>query len=139
MSVRLLVWSALCAASCFVGAGCARTAEAQAPLETTQPAEEKKTGQFCGGIAAIQCPEGFTCVDDPKDDCDPTRSGADCGGICVEDKQKKKDCNYDDPTRTYVSRDPDQCAAIRFFCEEGMEPFFNECGCGCEPAPKPAP
>jgi hypothetical protein len=35
-----------------------------------------------------------------------------------------------DPRRSYVSRDPDQCAAIRFFCAEG-EAFFDRCGCGC--------
>lgn len=39
-------------------------------------------GDFCGGIAGFPCPEGYTCVDDPSDDCDPTRGGADCGGIC---------------------------------------------------------
>ena len=38
--------------------------------------------EFCGGIQGSLCPEGFTCVDDPRDDCDPTAEGADCGGIC---------------------------------------------------------
>lgn len=38
----------------------------------------------CGGIAGIRCPNGFECVDDPRDDCSPCRGGADCGGICVE-------------------------------------------------------
>jgi hypothetical protein len=38
---------------------------------------------FCGGIAGIKCPDGFDCVDNPKDDCDPNNGGADCGGICV--------------------------------------------------------
>jgi len=37
---------------------------------------------FCGGIAGIACPGSGSCVDDPADDCDPTRGGADCGGIC---------------------------------------------------------
>ena len=37
-----------------------------------------------GGIAGIQCEEGFICEDDPRDDCDPLNGGADCGGICVE-------------------------------------------------------
>ena len=41
------------------------------------------TGRFCGGIAAIPCPEGYVCVDDPTDTCDPNQGGADCGGICV--------------------------------------------------------
>jgi hypothetical protein len=37
---------------------------------------------FCGGIAGFPCPGAGDCVDDPGDDCDPTRGGADCGGIC---------------------------------------------------------
>ncbi|SFN65537.1 Kazal-type serine protease inhibitor family protein [Nitrosospira briensis] len=42
----------------------------------------KSEAQACGGIAGIPCPEGKTCVDNPKDDCDPKRGGADCPGIC---------------------------------------------------------
>jgi hypothetical protein len=42
---------------------------------------------FCGGIAGFPCPPGSTCVDDPNDDCDPTRGGADCGGICVREEK----------------------------------------------------
>jgi hypothetical protein len=38
---------------------------------------------FCGGIAAFPCADGFTCVDNPNDSCDPNNGGADCGGICV--------------------------------------------------------
>ena len=42
-----------------------------------------KCVQFCGGIAGIQCHDpNATCVDDPNDGCDPTKGGADCGGIC---------------------------------------------------------
>jgi len=36
----------------------------------------------CGGIAGIQCPKGYACVDDPNDGCDPAKGGADCGGKC---------------------------------------------------------
>ena len=36
----------------------------------------------CGGIAGLPCPEGQVCVDDPNDDCDPERGGADCSGLC---------------------------------------------------------
>ena len=36
----------------------------------------------CGGFAGIQCPEGMICVDDPTDNCDPNRGGADCIGVC---------------------------------------------------------
>lgn len=45
-------------------------------------------GQFCGGFAGIACPTGYTCVDDPRDTCDPTNGGADCGGICVADTRQ---------------------------------------------------
>jgi hypothetical protein len=43
---------------------------------------KKPESQACGGIAGIRCPQGKTCVDDPTDDCDPERGGADCPGIC---------------------------------------------------------
>ncbi|HYH96103.1 hypothetical protein [Hyalangium sp.] len=90
-------------------------------------------GQFCGGIAAIPCPEGLSCVDDPKDSCDPTQGGADCGGVCVDPyAEKKPKCDYRDPNLSYVSRDPAQCAAILFKCPEGSTAFFNDCGCGCQ-------
>ena len=48
-----------------------------------RPRRDDATGQFCGGIAALPCPEGYKCVDDPNDTCDPSQGGADCGGICV--------------------------------------------------------
>lgn len=37
----------------------------------------------CGGIAGIPCPGNASCVDDWRDDCAPP-TGADCGGICVD-------------------------------------------------------
>ncbi|MGH8532550.1 MAG: Kazal-type serine protease inhibitor family protein [Gammaproteobacteria bacterium] len=39
----------------------------------------------CGGIAGTKCPDGQVCIDDPADDCDPARGGADCPGICKPD------------------------------------------------------
>ena len=45
---------------------------------------EKEPKQMCGGIAGFPCPEGKKCVDDPSDNCDPARGGADCSGICVK-------------------------------------------------------
>ncbi len=39
---------------------------------------------FCGGFANIQCSDGYECIDDPRDSCDPNCNGADCGGICVK-------------------------------------------------------
>jgi hypothetical protein len=45
-------------------------------------------------------------------------------------KQLDSAAQCDDPDRSYVSRDPDACAAISFLCGDS-EPFFDECGCGC--------
>ncbi len=42
----------------------------------------------------------------------------------------QKKCDKD-PTRRYVSRNPEECPAILFFCAEGETAFFDECGCGC--------
>ena len=39
-------------------------------------------GGMCGGMAGFPCPDGFECVDDPSDSCDPATGGADCSGIC---------------------------------------------------------
>ncbi len=44
--------------------------------------------QMCGGIAGIPCSSGKVCIDDPTDDCDPDKGGADCSGICVDDTKK---------------------------------------------------
>lgn len=63
--------------------------------------------QFCGGIAAIPCPGAGTCVDDPSDSCDPTRGGADCGGLC-------------------------ECNALGL-CVEGYEWDSSPAVCGCVP------
>jgi hypothetical protein len=45
-----------------------------------------RTGQCyqpCGGIVARPCTAPNTmCVDDPTDNCDPTKGGADCPGLC---------------------------------------------------------
>jgi hypothetical protein len=40
-------------------------------------------------------------------------------------------CRYDDPTKDYKARSADECARIRFFCENSTEYFSDECGCGC--------
>jgi hypothetical protein len=50
--------------------------------------KEGPSGQACGGVTGTQCPAGETCVDDPKDTCDPNtygqdKAGADCPRICA--------------------------------------------------------
>jgi hypothetical protein len=47
-------------------------------------------------------------------------------------EKKPPKCDYNDPTLRFVSRDPAECPAILFFCQEGETAFFNECGCGCQ-------
>jgi hypothetical protein len=111
---------------------------------------------ICGGFAGLMCPMGQTCVDDPRDSCDPMLGGADCSGICEDvdgganghhphphkpgkpgkpGKGKPgKPTKCEDDGRSYVSHDPNQCAAILFQCGDGETAFFDECGCGCVPA-----
>lgn len=51
--------------------------------------EMEPTYSMCGGFAGFECEEGYICIDDPSDDCDPydyKSPGADCAGICVEEQ-----------------------------------------------------
>lgn len=48
------------------------------------PAYDHTPRKQCGGIAGFPCPDGMTCVDNPSDDCDPKKGGADCPGMCVK-------------------------------------------------------
>jgi hypothetical protein len=125
MAFRRWVVGVVLAGAVFWGTGCGPTVEAE-EVET-QELQGEKQRQFCGGIAGFPCPEGLTCVDNPRDSCDPKQGGADCGGICVKDK-----CPAPGPNVEYVSRDTTECLAITFQCKEGFTQFFNECGCGCE-------
>jgi hypothetical protein len=39
---------------------------------------------MCGGLAVMSCKNKTDkCVDDPRDDCDPEKGGADCSGVCI--------------------------------------------------------
>jgi len=40
-------------------------------------------------------------------------------------------CDYS--SAWYNLRDPAKCAAVLFLCADYLEPFNNECGCGCKP------
>lgn len=95
--------------------------------------------QACGGFAGLQCPDGYTCVDDRSDDCDPNNGGADCIGTCKRGGPQGNNGNgqCDHQPNEYVAYG-DQCFAIMFICAEGTEYFFDDCGCGCtatEPEP----
>ncbi len=132
MSIRLMWCSVLVITATLWGVGCVPTADAQ--QQAAFQAQEVE-GDFCGGFAGTPCAEGYSCIDDPNDGCDPNQGGADCGGICM--KENPEACTGREPGLKYVSRDPAQCAAIRFTCKQGYEPFFNECGCGCKKQPPP--
>lgn len=131
MVLRFIPWSVLVTGLALLGSACSPTADA---ADQSAPLEAAKGGEFCGGIAGIPCAQGFTCVDDPNDTCDPNQGGADCGGICQQEV-KKETCDYNDPSRIYVSEDPERCAAIRFTCPELQSAFFDDCGCGCTTDP----
>lgn len=65
--------------------------------------------------------------------------GADnkCGYKCGTEPTK---CSHSDPTKRYIGKSPTACMAMKFACDTaaGETPFFNDCGCGCTIAPKPA-
>jgi hypothetical protein len=130
----MIVRGVLVGVAVFGGAlACGPSAHAAEGSEAEGRVSEEKTliGSFCGGFAAIPCPEGLACVDDPRDDCDPNRGGADCGGVCRKDPPRPDACAHPHPGLDYVSQDPEQCLAITFSCAEGAQRFFNPCGCGC--------
>lgn len=52
-------------------------------LDASTSSQMSSTRRSCGGITAVACETGFTCVDDLTDDCDPDTGGADCSGVCV--------------------------------------------------------
>lgn len=83
---------------------------------------EQVGGQFCGGFGNLPCPDGFECVDDANDDCDPANGGADCGGVCVPE--------------------PTECGEVMcaLYCEYGFQTNEQGCEiCSCNEAPKCEP
>jgi hypothetical protein len=127
MSFRVMATGVVVAVALLWGTGCTPTAVAEDVTTQELTGDEGAKGQFCGGFAGIACPEGYACVDDPNDTCDPQQGGADCGGIC----QKSK-CPKESEDLYYVSRNTRECPAILFRCPEGFSAFFNDCGCGCQ-------
>ncbi|NGO76348.1 hypothetical protein G6045_11850 [Streptomyces sp. YC504] len=80
--LRTAVIGALLALSTLsLGAPAAFAAPAPGPANTC--AKQKGEDKMCGGFAGFSCPEGKTCVDDPRDECVPANGGADCGGLCA--------------------------------------------------------
>lgn len=107
------------------------------------PIEPAPSGPFCGGFAGIECPGAGTCQDDPGDDCDPARGGADCGGLC--ECQSLALCiqgTIFDPSPEVCAcvpqePEPDACAAVR--CRSGThcEAFDDRARCVRDAATNP--
>jgi hypothetical protein len=89
----------------------------------------------CGGFAGLPCPGGYVCVDMPGDGCNTNQGDADCLGYCKK-THGPGNCG-NDPSKSYISTDPDQCAALSFLCALGSFPFFDNCGCGCQTGGEP--
>lgn len=83
------------------------------------------------GLASAQEDEAAPATEQKTEDAEPATGGS--GDTSSESSAGKSQCNYGDPNLEYVSKDPNQCAAVTFICEDGYEGFFNECGCGCQP------
>lgn len=110
-------------------------ATSQSPAPSQSPSPSRNPA--CGGFAAMKCPDGQACTDDPSDDCDPAKGGRDCGGVCAPQADAPPAggpaCGgAPDPTKRYVGKSADECARIRFVCEPGTGYFSDDCGCGCQ-------
>ena len=77
MKSNVIFCIALLSAGALLGSACG--SESGEPIDTSSDAIQ------CAGIKGIPCPEGYTCEDDPSDDCVTGKGGSDCAGICVED------------------------------------------------------
>lgn len=101
---------------------------------------------FCHGASVAhdgECTKNEGCEYDGKHRQSGERFAADdgCNQCACESNGKvvcslvacNDACNYDDPERSWVSKDATMCTAIRYLCVQGKRAFSNACGCGCEP------
>ena len=106
-----------CDDQCVESGDCCDDASVVCGLEEPSPVG---TGQFCGGIAGIECPQGQVCVPDPDSGCVPELGGADCGGTCQP---------------LFPQCDTLTC---QLFCEFGYASGDDGCPlCSCAPPPEP--
>jgi hypothetical protein len=53
--------------------------------------------------------------------------------LAAQERPPVGDCTDPvDGAASYVSTNPEECARLRFRCEESEIPFSNDCGCGCK-------
>jgi hypothetical protein len=106
MSIRLMRCSVLIMGAALFGMACGPSADA--PQHESPLPQQQAAGAFCDALTGSPCVAGQ-------------------GG-----QEKKPACTGHEPGLRYVSRDPVECLAITFNCEEGFTQFFNDCGCGCQ-------
>jgi hypothetical protein len=120
------------------GLGSVEAAQARRALQEGEPpviVVIDEPPPSCDGFWSQPCTGKLTCVDDPRDSCDGQNGGSDCPGLCVEASPTRPPprCEgQESEQRHYVSREPALCTLLLFTCPPGDEPFFDECGCGCE-------
>jgi hypothetical protein len=106
MSIHPMWSGVLVVGASLFGMACGPTADAE---QESHLQEDQAAGAFSGDFAGIPCAGGQK-----------------------QEKKKKPACTGREHGHRYVSRDPVQCLAITFICEDGFTPFFNDCGCGCK-------
>jgi hypothetical protein len=113
--------------------------ESNACSKTCEP-DCRPTG--CGGQICADKSVFSTCVYRPEYACYKTATcERNAAGSCAWRSTPEltkclagggTTCDYSDPNKDYIEKDPAKCAAILFLCVEGKTPFFGDCGCGCE-------
>ncbi|MEM9188928.1 MAG: hypothetical protein AAGF12_07115 [Myxococcota bacterium] len=81
----------------------------------------KFNGAQCVGVGGCSC-VGTDCADIYGSEADCEAANRSCLGTCPDP---------DDPAVEYASTNPEECALIRFACDEGETSFSDACGCGC--------
>ena len=52
---------------------------------------------------------------------------------CHPTGSNKSNCDYEaDSNKKYAGKSQDECSRIKFICEQSMEYFTDNCGCGCK-------
>jgi hypothetical protein len=100
---------------------------------------EQAVKQTCGGFADLRCPATQTCVDDPKDSCDPGAGDLGCTGVCR--RVNMRSCEPATCLDGYVWSDqtcscepaPATCPVDQIRCLEGY--ILDEPTCSCVPIP----
>lgn len=99
----------------------------------------------CGAITLGSVVTVSACVVSSEDEERATGEDLGAGTAALQERHADPDpdsrpaCDSRDPTRRYIARSPQRCAAIRFYCADREEAFFDECGCGCQSGPQGEP